>query len=86
MKNATNTYGYYLTEDSETIEFRGNFESNKLFLKTKNPFEQLNYKVFVSPKKTINFAIQIVLSAMPICMISYLPKSIASFEGAIKCH
>ena len=58
MKNATNTYGYYLTEDSETIEFRGNFEENVLFLRTKNPDEQLNYKVFVSPKKTINFAIQ----------------------------
>ena len=74
MKNATNTYGYYLTEDSETIEFRGNFESNKLFLKTKNPFEQLNYKVFVSPKKTINFAIQIVGGSNP--QTIYIPQHI----------
>ena len=74
MKNATNTYGYYLTEDSETIEFRGNFEENVLFLRTKNPDEQLNYKVFVSPKKTINFAIQIVGGSNP--QTVYIPQHI----------
>ena len=74
MKNATNTYGYYLTEDSETIEFRGNFEKNKIFLRTKNPDEQLNYKVFVSPKKAINFAIQIVGGTNP--QIVYIPQHI----------
>ena len=74
MKNATNTYGYYLTEDSETIEFRGNFEKNVLFLPTKNPDEQLNYKVFVSPKKAINFAIQIVGGTNP--QVVYIPQHI----------
>jgi hypothetical protein len=74
VKNATNTYGYYLTEDSETIEFRGNFEENALFLRTKNPDEQLNYKVFVSPKKTINFAIQIVGGSNP--QTVYIPQHI----------
>jgi hypothetical protein len=74
VKNATNTYGYYLTEDSETIEFRGNFEENVLFLRTKNPDEQLNYKVFVSPKKTINFAIQIVGGSNP--QTVYIPQHI----------
>ena len=74
MKNATNTYGYYLTEDSETIEFRGNFEKNKVFLRTKNPDEQLNYKVFVSPKKAINFAIQIVGGTNP--QVVYIPQHI----------
>jgi hypothetical protein len=74
VKNATNTYGYYLTEDSETIEFRGNFEKNKVFLRTKNPDEQLNYKVFVSPKKAINFAIQIVGGTNP--QVVYIPQHI----------
>ena len=74
MKNATNTYGYYLTEDSETIEFRGNFEKNVIFLPTKNPDEQLNYKVFVSPKKAINFAIQIVGGTNP--QVVYIPQHI----------
>ena len=74
MKNATNTYGYYLTEDSETIEFRGNFEENALFLRTKNPDEQLNYKVFVSPKKTINFGIQIVGGSNP--QTVYIPQHV----------
>jgi hypothetical protein len=74
VKNATNTYGYYLTEDSETIEFRGNFEKNVLFLPTKNPDEQLNYKVFVSPKKAINFAIQIVGGTNP--QVVYIPQHI----------
>ena len=74
MKNATNTYGYYLTEDSETIEFRGNFEENRVLLRTKNPDEQLNYKVFVSPKKAINFAIQIVGGTNP--QVVYIPQHI----------
>ncbi len=74
MKNATNSYGYYLTEDSETIEFRGNFEKNNIFLRTKNPDEQLNYKVFVSPKKAINFAIQIVGGTNP--QVVYIPQHI----------
>ncbi len=74
MKNVTNTYGYYLTEDSETIEYRGNFAANKLLLKTKNPDEQLNYKVFVSPKKAINFAIQIVGGTNP--QVIYIPQHI----------
>ena len=74
MKNVTNTYGYYLTEDSETIEFRGNFERNALFLQTKDPDEQLNYKVFISPKKAINFAIQIVGGTNP--NVTYIPQHI----------
>ena len=74
MKNVINTYGYYLTEDSETIEYRGNFEQNSMFMTTKNPDEQLIYKVFVSPKKTINFAIKIVGGSNP--QVVYIPQHI----------
>jgi len=74
MKNVSNPYGYYLTEDFETIELRGNFEQNALFLPTKNPDEQLNYKVFVSPKKAINFGIQIVGGTNP--NVVYIPQHI----------
>jgi hypothetical protein len=74
VKNQSNTYGYYLTEDSDTIEFRGDFEKNVIFLPTKNPDEQLNYKVFVSPKKAINFAIQIVGGTNP--NVVYIPQHI----------
>jgi hypothetical protein len=74
MKNVSNPYGYYLTEDSETIEFRGNFEENKLFLLTKDPDEQLNYKVFMSPKKAINFGVQIVGGTNP--NVTYVPQHI----------
>ena len=74
MKNQANTYGYYLTEDSDTIEFRGDFEQNVLFLPTKNPDAQLNYKVFVSPKKAINFGIQIVGGTNP--NVVYIPQHI----------
>jgi hypothetical protein len=74
MKNVSNPYGYYLTEDFETIELRGNFEENNLFLPTKNPDEQLNYKVFVSPKKAINFGIQIVGGSNPNGV--YIPQHI----------
>ena len=74
MKNVSNPYGYYLTEDFETIELRGNFEENALFLPTKNPDEQLNYKVFVSPKKAINFGIQIVGGSNP--NVVYIPQHI----------
>jgi hypothetical protein len=72
MKNVSNPYGYYLTEDFETIELRGNFEQNALFLPTKNPDEQLNYKVFVSPKRAINFSIQIVGGTNP--NVVYIPQ------------
>jgi hypothetical protein len=72
MKNVSNPYGYYLTEDFETIELRGNFEENAIFLPTKNPDEQLIYKVFVSPKKAINFAIQIVGGTNP--SVVYIPQ------------
>ena len=72
MKNVSNPYGYYLTEDFETIELRGNFEENAIFLPTKNPDEQLIYKVFVSPKKAINFAIQIVGGTNP--NVVYIPQ------------
>jgi hypothetical protein len=74
VKNVTNTYGYYLTEDSETIAFQGDFEENTLFLPTKNPDEQLNYKVFASPKKNINFGIQIVGGDFP--QNIYIPQHI----------
>jgi hypothetical protein len=74
VKNQANTYGYYLTEDSDTIEFRGDFEQNVIFLPTKNPDEQLNYKVFVSPKKAINFGIQIVGGTNP--NVVYIPQHI----------
>jgi hypothetical protein len=74
MKNVSNPYGYYLTENFETIELRGNFEKNNLLLPTKNPDEQLNYKVFVSPKKAINFAIQIVGGTNP--EVVYIPQHI----------
>ena len=74
MKNVSNPYGYYLTEDFETIELRGNFEENAIFLPTKNPDEQLNYKVFVSPKKSINFGIQIVGGTNP--NVIYIPQHI----------
>ena len=74
MKNVSNPYGYYLTENFETIELRGNFEKNNLLLPTKNPDEQLNYKVFVSPKKAINFAIQIVGGTNP--QVVYIPQHI----------
>lgn len=74
MKNVSNPYGYYLTEDFETIELRGNFEENHIFLPTKNPDEQLNYKVFVSPKKSINFGIQIVGGSNP--QVVYIPQHI----------
>lgn len=74
MKNVSNPYGYYLTEDFETIELRGNFEENTIFLPTKNPDEQLNYKVFVSPKKNINFGIQIVGGSNP--QVVYIPQHI----------
>jgi hypothetical protein len=74
VKNVTNTYGYYLTEDSETIEYRGNFEQNSMFMTTKNPDEQLIYKVFVSPKKAINFAIKIVGGSNP--EVVYIPQHI----------
>jgi len=72
MKNVSNPYGYYLTEDFETIELRGNFEENAFFLPTKNPDEQLIYKVFVSPKKAVNFAIQIVGGTNP--NVVYIPQ------------
>lgn len=74
MKNVSNPYGYYLTEDFETIELRGNFEENAIFLPTKNPDEQLNYKVFVSPKKAVNFGIQIVGGTNP--QVIYIPQHI----------
>jgi hypothetical protein len=74
MKNVSNPYGYYLTEDFETIELRGNFEQNALFLPTKNPDEQLNYKVFVSPKRAINFGIQVVGGTNP--NVVYIPQHI----------
>lgn len=74
MKNVSNPYGYYLTEDFETIELRGDFEKNNLLLPTKNPDEQLNYKVFVSPNKAINFAIQIVGGTNP--QVVYIPQHI----------
>lgn len=74
MKNVTNTYGYYLSEDSDTIELQGDFEQNTLFLPTRDPNEELNYKVFVSPKKTINFAIQIVGGDYP--QNIYIPQHI----------
>ena len=74
MKNVSNTYGYYLTEDSETVELQGNFKENFIYLPTKDPNEQLNYKVFVSPKKAINFAIQIVGGDNP--QVVYIPQHI----------
>jgi hypothetical protein len=74
MKNVSNTYGYYLTEDSETIELQGNFKENFIYLPTKDPKEQLNYKVFVSPKKNVNFAIQIVGGDNP--QTIYIPQHI----------
>ena len=74
MKNVSNTYGYYLTEDSETVELQGNFKENFIYLPTKDPKEQLNYKVFVSPKKAINFAIQIVGGDNP--QVVYIPQHI----------
>jgi hypothetical protein len=74
MKNVSNTYGYYLTEDSETIELRGTFKENFIYLPTKDPKEQLNYKVFVSPKKNVNFAIQIVGGDNP--QNIYIPQHI----------
>jgi hypothetical protein len=74
MKNVSNTYGYYLTEDSETVELQGNFKENFIYLPTKDPKEQLNYKVFVSPKKAINFAIQIVGGDNP--QTIYIPQHI----------
>lgn len=74
MKNVTNTYGYYLTEDSETIEYTGNFEQNSMLFTTKNPDEQLNYKVFTSPTKAINFAIKIVGGTNP--EVVYIPQHI----------
>lgn len=74
MKNVTNVYGYYLTEDSETIEYRGNFEQNSMLFTTKNPDEQLIYKVFVSPKKAINFAIKIIGGSNP--NVTYIPQHI----------
>lgn len=74
MKNVSNPYGYYLTEDFETIEFRGNFEENVLFLPTKDPDEQLNYKVFLSPKRAINFGIQIIGGTDP--NATYIPQHI----------
>ena len=74
MKNVSNTYGYYLTEDSETVELQGNFKENFIFFPTKDPKEQLNYKVFVSPKKAINFAIQIVGGDNP--QTIYIPQHI----------
>jgi hypothetical protein len=74
MKNVSNTYGYYLTEDSETVELQGNFKENFIYLPTKDPKEQLNYKVFVSPKKNVNFAIQIVGGDNP--QTIYIPQHI----------
>ena len=74
MKNVSNTYGYYLTEDSETVELQGNFKENFIYLPTKDPKEQLNYKVFVSPNKAINFAIQIVGGDNP--QTIYIPQHI----------
>ena len=74
MKNVSNTYGYYLTEDSETVELQGNFKENFIYLPTKDPKEQLNYKVFVSPKKNVNFAIQIVGGDNP--QVVYIPQHI----------
>lgn len=74
MKNVSNTYGYYLTEDSETIELQGIFKENFIYLPTKDPKEQLNYKVFVSPKKNVNFAIQIVGGDNP--QTIYIPQHI----------
>ena len=74
MKNVSNTYGYYLTEDSETVELQGNFKENFIYLPTKDPKEQLNYKVFVSPKKNVNFAIQIVGGDNP--EVIYIPQHI----------
>ena len=74
MKNISNTDGYYLTEDSETIELQGNFKENFIYLPTKDPKEQLNYKVFVSPKKNVNFAIQIVGGDNP--QTIYIPQHI----------
>ncbi len=74
MKNVTNSYGYYLSEDSDTIELQGNFDINVIEKTTKNPNEQLNYKVFVSPKKNINFAIQIVGGDFP--QNIYIPQHI----------
>jgi hypothetical protein len=74
VKNVSNPYGYYLTEDSETIEYRGNFEQNSMFMTTKNPDEQLIYKVFVSPKKAVNFAIRIEGGTNP--SVIYIPQHI----------
>jgi hypothetical protein len=74
MKNVSNTYGYYLTEDSETVELQGNFKENFIYLPTKDPKQQLNYKVFVSPKKNVNFAIQIVGGDNP--QTIYIPQHI----------
>ena len=74
MKNVSNTYGYYLTEDSETVELQGNFKENFIYLPTKDPKEQLNYKVFVSPKQNVNFAIQIVGGDNP--QTIYIPQHI----------
>jgi hypothetical protein len=63
-----------LTEDSETVELQGNFKENFIFFPTKDPKEQLNYKVFVSPKKNVNFAIQIVGGDNP--QTIYIPQHI----------
>lgn len=74
MKNVTNSYGFYLSEDSEKIDLQGDFEVNTIVLPTKNPDEELNYKVFVSPKKNVNFAIQIVGGDFP--QNIYIPQHI----------
>jgi hypothetical protein len=74
VKNVTNTYGFYLPGDRESIELQGDFEVNNIVLPTKNPDAQLNYKVFVSPKKNVNFGIQIVGGDFP--QNIYIPQHI----------